>query len=154
MNFTPEFYIPGIKPSVADVKRLEPITQYMTTHLITFNSEQDIGEVIDSMLRFQISGAPVLNEDQELVGLISEKDCLRALLCNTYHNDPYRSCKVKDYMARNVMTISAGANVIDVANMFVKTSFRRFPVVEDGRLLGWVNRHDILKAAWKLRNCT
>lgn len=154
MNFTPEFYIPGIKGRVADVKRLEPITQYMTTHLITFTSEQDIGEVIDSMLKHHISGAPVLNENQELVGLISEKDCLRALLCNTYHNAPYRSCKVKDYMSRDVMTVSVEANVIDVANMFVHTSFRRFPVVENGRLLGWLNRHDILKAAWSMRNCT
>lgn len=152
MNFTPEFYTPG--PAKATDERLEPITKYMATKLITFTPDQNIGEVIDAMLKCKISGAPVLDENEQVVGMISEKDCLRVLLGNTYHNHLHRSGKVKDYMSAEVTTISAEMSVIDVAHMFLKTCFRRFPVMHNGRLVGQVSRRDILKAARNLRPTT
>ncbi len=152
MNFTPEFHTPGaVKAS--DI-RMEPVTKYMATKLITFTPDQNIGEVIDAILKCKISGAPVLDENEQLVGMISEKDCLRVLLGNTYHNHLHRSGKVKDYMSAEVTTVSAEASVIDVAHMFIKTRFKRFPVMQNGRLVGQVSRRDILKAARSMRPTT
>lgn len=156
MNFTPEFYIPGVNTGATDVNKLEPITKYMTSvhKLITFTPEQNIGEVIEVLIKRKISGAPVLNDNQELVGMISEKDCLWILLDHNYYNCIDHSCKVKDYMSQDITTVPADANVIDIANLFAKTNFRRFPVVEHGRLVGQISRRDILRAAMEMKATT
>lgn len=156
MNFTPQFYIPGQdqNKSLLDVSRSESVTEYMAQHLITFSPEQTIGEVVKAMLKHKISGAPVLDNDGNLVGMISEKDCLKVMLDYTYHNQPLRKGKVSDYMTTELTTVSAEANVFDVANMFVKSNFRRFPVINDGKLVGQVSRRDILKAAQNMKATT
>jgi CBS domain-containing protein len=156
MNFTPQFYIAGEENSrtLADNSQSESVTQYMAKHLITFNPQQTIGEVVKAMLKHKISGAPVVNEQGVLIGLISEKDCLKVMLDFAYHNQPLRSSKVVDYMTTEVTTVSSDANVFDVASLFVKTNFRRFPVLAQGKLVGQVSRRDILKAAQRMKATT
>ena len=80
-SFKPKF----TKKDSADNKagggeKFEPITKYMATDLITFTPETDVMEVIRTFLKNKISGAPVLNEKKEVVGLIDDKDCLRLLI--------------------------------------------------------------------------
>ena len=104
------------------------------------------------MIEHEISGAPVLNEKEELIGIITEKDCLRALIDVAYHNQPLSNRKVKDYMTENPITISVESDVLDVADAFMKSFFRRFPVVDKGKLVGQVSRRDILKAAKKIED--
>ena len=156
MNFTPQFYIAGEESSrtLADNNQSESVTQYMAKHLITFNPRQTIGEVVKAMLKHKISGAPVVNEEGVLIGLISEKDCLKVMLDFAYHNQPLSSSKVVDYMTTEVTTVSSDANVFDVASLFVKTNFRRFPVLRQGKLVGQVSRRDILKAAQRMKATT
>lgn len=48
--------------------------------MITFRPDQEINEVIDIIIEKRISGAPVLDENRKLVGIISEKDCLRIIV--------------------------------------------------------------------------
>lgn len=152
MNFTPQFHIP-VDTELSGLNRLKPISSYMTPvhKLVCFSTDQSIGEVIEAMLKRKISGAPVLNDNQELVGMISEKDCLRLLLDNTYYNCLYRGCKVREYMSTTVTTVSADASVLDVANQFIKTNFRRFPVVQNGLLVGQVSRRDILRVTQAMK---
>jgi CBS domain-containing protein len=156
MNFTPQFYIPGQdqEKSFLDVNRSESVTDYMAKNLITFSPDQTIGEVVKTMLKHKISGAPVLDKNGNLVGLISEKDCLKVMLDYAYHNQPLRKGKVSDYMTREITTVSAEANVFDVANMFVKSNYRRLPVVSNGKVVGQVSRRDILKAAQNMKATT
>ena len=145
MNFTPR---KADEESKTDkVMKYDPVTKYMAKDLITFRPEQDIYEAIDLMLKHKISGAPVLDASGKLVGLLSEKDCLRVMISSAYHNEPIGIRRVADYMTANVATITPDKDVLDVANMFLSSNYRRFPVVENGKLLGQVSRRDILKAA-------
>lgn len=157
MNFTPSFIKTKerkVGNPIQDV-RFEPITRYMITELITFNQDQPIHEAINGMLRHKISGAPVLNEQGELVGIISEKDCLRVLIDEAYHNNPLNDRFVKDYMSREVVTIPVQTDIINVAKAFVNSHFRRYPVVDnEGKLVGQISRKDILKATRKLHSST
>ena len=151
MNFTPKFDTTTID---SKKKSYEPVTKYMATDLITFKPDDEIGTVISKFNDHQISGAPVLNEHKELVGIISEQDCLRVVLDSVYHNQPVSKHYVKDYMHKSLISVPHDANVVDVANMFLKHRFRRFPVVKDGILMGQVSKRDILRAAMKIKFTT
>ena len=135
-------------------KGYEPVTNYMAKDLVTFKPDDEIGDVISKLNDHQISGAPVLNERNELIGIISEQDCLRVVLDSVYHNQPLSKHLVKDYMQKDLISVSYDADVVDVANMFLKHRFRRFPVVKDGVLKGQVSKRDILKAALKIKFTT
>ena len=151
MNFTPKFDTTAME---AEKKGYEPVTKYMARHLITFKPDDEIGAVISKLNDHQISGAPVLNERKELIGIISEQDCLRVVIDSVYHNQPVSKHFVKDYMQKDLISVSYDADVVDVANMFLKHRFGRFPVVKDGILKGQVSKRDILRAALKIKFTT
>ena len=151
MNFTPKFKEPTVDTAK---KGYEPVTNYMAKDLITFKPDDEIGAVIAKLNDHQISGAPVLNDRRELVGIISEQDCLRVVIDSVYHNQPISKHLVQEYMQKDLITISVDADVVDVANMFLKHRFGRFPVVKDGILKGQVSKRDILNAALKIKFTT
>lgn len=138
---------------VSDVA-YETIADYMAKDLITFTPEMEIAEAIDVMLKKRISGGPVLNEKRELVGMLSEKDCLKVLVQSSYHNIPSGKGKVKDYMSANVKTLDMDMDVVSCANEFLTTYFRRFPVTQNGILKGQISRRDIMRAAQKIKGST
>lgn len=150
MNFTPKFDTTVLEAN----KGYEPVTNYMATNLITFKPDDEIGEVISKLKARQISGAPVLNDRKELVGIISEQDCLKVVIDSVYHNQPMSKHLVKEYMQKNLITVSVDSDIVDVANMFLKHGFGRFPVVHDGVLKGQVSKRDILRAAQKIKFTT
>lgn len=156
MNFTPSFIKTREKAGnpIEDV-RYGPASEYMVCDLITFREEQPIHEVINTLLERKISGAPVVNRKGDLVGIISEKDCLRVLLDDAYYNNPLFDRKVKDYMNESVITVEADTDIICVAKAFIESNFRRYPVVDrSGKLVGQISRRDVLKASLKLHSST
>lgn len=134
--------------------KYETIADYMAKDLITFTPDQEIAEAIDIMLKKRISGGPVLNEKRELVGMLSEKDCLKVLVQSSYHNIPSGKGKVSDFMSSNVKTLEMDMDVVACANEFLNTYFRRFPVTENGILKGQISRRDIMRAAQKIKSTT
>lgn len=151
MNFT------GVKvpESPKSVKEYKPVTDYMTQKVITFHPLQSIAEAMDVFLEQQISGAPVMDDNGKIIGILSEIDCLKIMVDEAYHNLPHGKISVMNYMSNNVATVSINADVLDVASKFLHTHFRRFPVVDDnGKLVGQVSRRDILKATRDLKTST
>ncbi len=127
------------------------VRDYMTTKLITFKPDQSVQEVVEALIKYKISGGPVVNDKQELVGVISEGDCLKQLSESRYYNMPLQHDNVEKRMARNVETIDGNMDVFDAANKFLQSKRRRFPIVENGKLIGQISQKDILKAALKLK---
>lgn len=147
MNFKPE--MKSKEELAAGQPKYESIVKYMVQqqHLVTLRPDQSINEVINIMIEKRISGAPVLDENRKLVGIISEKDCLRIVVDQAYHNLPMNSPIVSDYMTREVKTLSPDSTVVDAATEFLNSAIRRMPVVENGVLIGQISRIDILRAA-------
>jgi CBS domain-containing protein len=137
----------------AEQPRYESVLDYMVQmkNLICFRPDQDINEVIEIIIDKKISGGPVLDENQNLVGIISEKDCLRIIVDQAYHNLPYSGPKVSDYMTKKVKTLSYDSDIVAAATEFLNTPVRRLPVVKDGKLMGQVSRRDILRAAKNIK---
>ncbi len=144
MNFKPKL---EKKEEGKKVKKYEPISKYMAKDLITFTADAEITEVIDTLLKHRISGAPVLNEKEEIIGVIDDKDCLHTLVDSVYHNVPIRKRHVKSYMTDVYKTINIEADIVDAASVFLKSKYKRLLVVDDkGKLKGQISRRDILRA--------
>jgi CBS domain-containing protein len=151
MNFKPVFETKN--PHDA---QYELIDKYMVplSNMITFKPDQSIQDVIAIIIDKRISGAPVLDEHRHLVGIISEKDCLRIIVDQAYHNLPAESRTVSDYMTAKVQTLTSKTNVVEAAIEFLNSPVRRFPVLENGLIVGQVSRRDILKAAQNIKATT
>lgn len=132
-------------------QELFKVSDFMTTELITFRANQTIEEVIDILIKNKISGGPVVNDKHELIGIISEGDCIKQISESRYHNMPMTEDSIEKYMAKDIQTIDGNLNVFDAAKQFLDSKRRRFPIVKDGKLVGQISQKDILKAAIKLK---
>lgn len=128
----------------------EPITRYMATKLITFTPEMDLRDAIQTIVKRKISGAPVVNQQGDLVGILSEKDCINAVVEGPYNQGPGAKGTVGDFMSTNVKTVDVDKNVLEISYEFALSNYRRFPVVEAGKLVGQISRSDILRAILKM----
>ena len=132
-----------------------PVTDFMTRKLITFSPETEIKDVIASLLKNRITGAPVLNSKKEVVGLIDDKDCLNVLTAGAYYNHPVGKEIVANYMSNVMKTITIHENILDVSNIFLQTPYKRLMVLDDdGKLVGQISRRDILRAIKELKTNT
>lgn len=130
------------------------VSDYMTRKLVTFKADQPIEEVINAIIKHRISGGPVVNDKHELIGVISEGDCIKEISESRYHNMPMNNHTVENYMVKDVETIDGNMNIFDAANKFLESKRRRFPIVENGKLVGQISQKDILKAALALKGDT
>jgi predicted transcriptional regulator len=152
-----------MKNFVQKPKSIEPrslrsalVTEYMATQLITFTPETDIDTVINTLLDRGITGAPVLNDQKEVVGLIDDKDCLNVLVHDAYHNQPGPpQHTVSAYMSNVMRTISDNTDIVEAANIFLRTPYKRLLVLDkSGKLVGQVSRRDILRAIREMKVTT
>ena len=128
----------------------DSIKEFMAKQLITFQSDTPIETAMESFLENKISGAPVLDDQGNLIGVLSEKDCMKTLFESSYYNN--LGGFVKEYMSTDLKTINIHDTLSNVADEFIKSRFRRFPVMEGDKLVGQISRRDILRAIVKLSN--
>jgi CBS domain-containing protein len=121
----------------------------MDRHVQTISPDSDIMEAVDFLLEKRVTGALVANSEGELVGILTEYDCLRLLTHGNQHAEAPRGKvkgKVKDFMTSDVQTIPPAMDIYYCAGLFMNVSFRRFPVVENRRIVGAITRFDLLRA--------
>ncbi len=126
------------------MKTPSSIKNYMARDLVTFSPETNVLSAIRTLIKHEISGAPVVNETGWIVGIISEFDCLKPILESSYHND--MGVHVKSCMTKDITTINANASLMDAATLFLNNGWRRLPVIENKKLVGQISRIDILRA--------
>jgi CBS domain-containing protein len=95
-----------------------------------------------------------VDESGKLVGVISEADCMKEISDSRYFNLPILDKSVAHFMTKEVDTIDANTSVFDAASLFSKSSRRRYPVMENNRLVGQVSRKDIVIAALEMKSQT
>lgn len=125
---------------------VEPVRvrDLMSTDLITVSPETQIMQAVHLLVENDISGLLVVDEQQRLQGILTERDCIRIAVLAGYHDEA--GGRVADYMTTGVRTAEPDDSVMEMAELFAESSFRRCPVVEDGRLVGLICRRDILRA--------
>lgn len=126
----------------------------MTTGLITVTEQTPVREAIDILAENKITGLPVIDGDNRLVGIISEKDILIMAYHKITHtcDEVVNSRKVSDVMTSEVISFRPDDNLADICQVIMSNPFRRVPVVDDdGRLVGLVSRKDIISFAFSKR---
>ena len=128
------------------------VADYMAKNLITFKPHQTLLETMEILAINEITGGPVVNEKYELVGMISESDCMIQLSQSRYFNMPMSSETVEKYMSTIIETIDANTSIFEAAEQFKKSPHRRFPVMSNGKLVGQISQHDVIIAALKMNS--
>ena len=122
------------------------IKDIMVKQLIVFRPEQTVVEAMEILVKNKISGGPVVNSKGDLIGIISEGDCLKEISNSRYYNIPMASHKLEEFMSKDVDTFDADMDLFDVCELFHKNKRRRFPVLSQGKLVGQVSQIDVLRA--------
>lgn len=126
-----------------NLNKLPVVRDYMDRHPATLLPETDILDAVGLLLEKRVTGAPVVDKSGKLLGILTEKDCLRLVAVGVEGKLPRGN--VASFMSPNPETISPDMDVYFAAGLFLKRDFRRFLVVEDGRLVGAITRFDILR---------
>jgi len=115
------------------------VREIMGVDVITLSERQSLEDALNTMLRQNRGGLPIVDDERRVVGIISERDfaCLIA--------DVKTGKVVRDYMSRRVVTAPPDISIGEAAKTMVSNGFRRLPVVRDGVLLGIITATDIVK---------
>jgi CBS domain-containing protein len=117
----------------------------MSTDLVTLHPETDLVEAVVKLLAHEISGAPVVDDAGQYLGVFSEKSALAAIMDAAYEqlSDHYVGAFTDD----KAQTIEPDTHLLTIAQIFVLGPYRRLPVLEGGKLVGMVCRRDVLRTA-------
>jgi len=116
----------------------------MSKRIVALAPEMDVLRAMQTLLDEGVSGAPVVDSHGNLVGILTQRDCLDVGLLGVYHREP--AGHVREYMKSPVQTVEATATLAEILETFRASRYRRFPVMEGNRLIGQVSRRDILPA--------
>ncbi len=127
------------------------LRDYMLTNPVKVRADDNVLDAMQVIIDNKISGVCVVDEEQNLVGILSELDCLRAVLSAIYNNS--RIGNVREHMASdNLVVAHPDEDIVDVAQDMLQKNKRRRPVVEDGKLIGQITCRQLLTAVKKFRN--
>lgn len=120
------------------------VKDFMSANVVTLQPTMEIMEAVRILVEQGISGAPVMDNHGNLIGMLTEHDCIKVALNVGYYNE--WGGKVSEFMHPAVEVIDKDASILEVAEKFIDGHYKRYPVVDDSRLVGQISRHDILKA--------
>lgn len=121
------------------------VRDYMTKP-ISVRQDLSVSEAAEVILANKLSGVTVIDDKGNLVGMLSELDCLGSIVDAAYNGGVPGAAKVSDVMTKDVETNSPDEDIISVAASMLGSKHRRRPVTEDGKLVGQLTCRIILGA--------
>ncbi|MGH1485429.1 MAG: CBS domain-containing protein [Cellvibrionaceae bacterium] len=104
----------------------------------------NVREAVELLLNKNIIGVPVIDNDNNLVGYLSEQDCIEEMLNDAFYcEEPGAVSKV---MQKDVMSVKPNTSIVELAQTIIKNKPKNYPVIDDGKLVGLISRTDVLKA--------
>ncbi len=139
------------------------IKDIMLKNTISVIPECPLEEVIKIMAIQRINGIPIVDNQQKVIGFISQHDIIKELLpnylgiinSNSFITEfiqlskklkEYANYKVEEFMKKNIITINEDDNEVMAADLLIRNRIHHLPVVRDGYLVGIVTMRDLLKA--------
>jgi CBS domain-containing protein len=101
-------------------------------------------DAVETLTKHKLIGMPVVDDENRVVGFISEQDCIHSLLATSYFHEG--NPVVDEVMSREPLTIGLNDSVLDLARRLGRDKPKVYPVVDNGKLVGLITRSDILKA--------
>jgi len=112
----------------------------MTTNVVTVKKDMVITDVIALLLRWHISALPVVDEDNKMVGIVSEID-----LVNVTFDGNAANTTVEDVMTTEIISFNPTTQLADLVRSFSERHLRRVPIIDEGKVVGIISRRDLLR---------
>jgi len=129
------------------VGELPRVSDFMDKSFETIHPDTSMHKAMKLLVKKKLTGVLVVDDDKNLVGVLSEKDCLKILLHHGF--DGFPDDVAGTYMHEAPMTIESRLDIIRASQIFLDNTFRRLAVVDDGKLVGQITRRDIVKGMEK-----
>lgn len=113
---------------------------------LTINLDANLTEAIEIIFEYKLTGLTVTDSAGQVVGILSELDCIKAVLNAVYNDGDPEHSLVRDVMCREVVSCQPGDNIVQVAASMLESRQRRRPVIENGKLVGQVSSSNVLWA--------
>ncbi|EHR0244247.1 CBS domain-containing protein [Vibrio parahaemolyticus] len=121
------------------------VKDYMTLQAVTFTKDMSLTAALNKVMQSVTLGGPVIDENEKVVGFLSEQDLLDKLVKASYHCQDTHT--VQECMHEDVLSVSPEMSVIELADMMKVGKPKMYPVVDDrGKLVGIITRRDVLRA--------
>lgn len=138
------------------------VKEIMTKDVVTLNPETNVKDAVDLLFKLKISGLPVVDSENLVVGMFTEKEVLKTILPSYVERFEgltrmfgdkglerrvveLEKMRVGEIMRREVICVEDSTPVVEVAKIMLVRNARRVPVLKDNKLVGIVAREDILR---------
>ena len=118
----------------------EYVDEIMERDVIAVDYTASWVEALELMLEKRVGGCPIVDKEDRVVGIITERDILR-YLANQTRLDGY----VRDYMTIGVITAEPDMTIEDAMKLMIAKRIRRLPIIKDGILVGLITAREILR---------
>jgi len=130
--------------------KLPTARDWMVRSPIRLAPDDDLFDAIDRMVEHGASAVPVLDQQGHLLGMLTEKDCIRVVSAIAYDGDA-KDGIVEDFQSPVRVLIEPDMDLFRVAEQFLATNFPVLPVVDGGKLVGQISRQAMLEGIQELR---
>lgn len=120
------------------------VRDYMDNDPHAISVKANVSDVVKSLLDAGVIGAPVIDENEKVIGFVSEQDCIKEMLNDAFYCE--EPAIVTDVMHTDVLTVSPDTSIVEIAQIMLQSKPKNYPVVDNGKLVGLINRSLILKA--------
>lgn len=120
------------------------VKDYMQANVQAITADASVREVVDHLLKYNLSGAPVVDDNQNLVGFVSEQDCMKDMLNSTFYRE--ETASVNSIMRKDVLSVTPTTSILEIAETMLGNKPKNYPVIEHGKLIGLITRRQILQA--------
>lgn len=117
----------------------EDVREIMKKDVVSLGVNDNISSAIKTMIEKNIGGIPIVDDDNVVVGIVSERDFVRTVA------DITTSKSVNKYMSNKVVTASPDISVGEATRTMIEKGFRRIPIVKEDVLLGIVTASDVMR---------
>ncbi|CAN5346359.1 hypothetical protein BH20GEM2_BH20GEM2_04040 [soil metagenome] len=130
------------------------VRDVMTQRVYRASANTPVRDVLEMAARHKLRAVPVVGEEREVLGMVTDRDLLRHLLPRVRRVEDDADgdgapspaeTQVREIMSRSVMCISEDQGLAEVATIMVNKDVERLPVVSEGRLTGFLTRGDIIR---------
>ncbi len=120
------------------------IRDHMDRQPVLLRANMSLATAVEKLLDNNKMGAAVVDDSGNLVGFLSQQDCLAVMLKSSYHCD--LTSVVKDCMRTEVLYVGPDESILQLAEQMLGAKPKIYPVVENGKVIGTINRTNVLRA--------
>jgi CBS domain-containing protein len=126
------------------------VKDIMVKDVITVKRDTPILDTMELVAKYDISGLPVVDDDMNLIGILSEKDMINLV----YELDDYEERTVNDFMTQPALFFDENESLLDVCDFLKKNVFRRVPITSRGKVVGIISVRDVVEYVLKAKRET